>query len=132
MRWKLLLADDEPWILKSLCYLFENLKDQYEVVGTAKNGRDALALIHEKKPDIVISDIRMPGLDGLSLLKEAENLEHPPRIILLSGYAEFEYARQALRHNAADYLLKPLNRQDLLRVLGQVSSSARSNFHRMF
>ncbi len=121
MLWKILLADDEPWILKSLRYFLEHFPDKYEIVGEVRNGADAFKLIKTLNPHIVISDIRMPGMDGISLLEELHAMQLPTKVILLSGYSDFNYAKGAVRYNAADYLLKPLDRNELKCVLERIT-----------
>lgn len=116
-KYKVLLVDDEPIILRSLKAAIPWNELQLEIVGEAKNGEVALSLIAETSPQIVISDIRMPVIDGITLMKEV--LSHNPKLIFIfiSGYGEFEYAREALRQGAFDYLLKPIDHDELTEML---------------
>lgn len=118
--YKIFLADDEIWETIGLKKLIEKSGLPVQVVGEAENGIVALEQIEKKRPDILISDIRMPGLNGLELSQKMKekNLDVP--IILLSGYAEFEYARTALRWGVKEYLLKPVEQEVLNETLGKM------------
>lgn len=91
-----------------------------QVVGTAFNGVEGLKLLTEEKPDIVITDIRMPGYNGLEMIREMLNMGLKSQFIVISGYNEFEYARQAIRLGVADYLSKPVMVQDLEAALKKI------------
>ncbi|KAA9004096.1 response regulator [Paenibacillus spiritus] len=112
-RYKALLVDDEPIILRSLRAAIPWEELRIGIVGEARNGEAALKLIEETAPDIVISDIRMPGIDGLSLMRDVLSANDRLLFIFISGYGEFEYAREALRMGAFDYLLKPIDHDEL-------------------
>ncbi len=111
--WKVLLADDENLILKGLSKLIDWAALDIEVVGEALDGHGAEQLILEKHPDLVVSDIRMPGLTGLELMERHITGSHAPKFIFVSGYEEFEYVKQALSGGAVDYLLKPVSPEAL-------------------
>lgn len=110
---KVVIADDEL----PICRLIQALIDwdtlQMELVGVAGNGLEALALLKREHPDILITDIRMPGCDGLELIEKARNICGELQIVVISGYANFEYAQSALRFGVREYLLKPINREEL-------------------
>ncbi|MNW42269.1 two-component system, response regulator YesN [Fontibacillus panacisegetis] len=116
-KYRVILADDEPLILRSLKVAIPWDELNLEIVGEAKNGEEALKLVRELSPHMIISDIRMPGIDGITLMKEvmAENTKR--LFIIISGYGEFEYAREALREGAFDYLLKPIDHDELVEML---------------
>ncbi|WP_440321316.1 response regulator transcription factor [Laedolimicola sp.] len=121
------LADDEIWIVMGLKKLIEKSGEPFRVVGEANNGVTALEEIRRLRPDVVISDIRMPGLDGLKLLEEL-NLQTPgTKLVFVSGYAEFEYARKALQMGAVDYLLKPVEQEQLTEVLRRLGGQVEKN-----
>lgn len=82
------------------------LASMFRVVGEASDGKEALALIHVSQPDIVISDIRMPHMDGLELQRRIKKSYPNIKMIMLSGYDDFDYVRQALKNGAVDYILK--------------------------
>ena len=111
-----IIADDEI----SIRQLIKKLIDPsapLQIVGEAADGNSAYEMIQEKKPDIVITDIRMPGLNGVELMRKARENGIKVDFILVSGYRDFEYARSAVQLGALDYLLKPINREELNRVL---------------
>lgn len=117
---KLIIADDEHRV----CQLIENIlswKD-YGVVlsGTAYNGVDAFQLIQDVKPDIVITDIRMPGYDGITLIEKSKKIDPDISFIIVSGHRDFEYAQRALKFGAEDYLLKPVSRKELEQIILRV------------
>ena len=92
----------------------------FQVVGEANNGVMALEEIEKKKPDILFTDIRMPGYNGLELLELLRKKELDTKVVLISGYAEFEYAQSAIRNGAYDYLLKPIDQDKLQTVLERI------------
>lgn len=114
---KVIIADDEPRI----CRLIHMLADWHalnmEVVGTAENGLEALELITAWEPDILITDIRMPGCDGLALVSQAKKRFPQLQVVIISGYAQFEYAQTAIRCGVGDYLLKPIQKDALMATL---------------
>ncbi|MFP4979098.1 response regulator [Paenibacillus sp. CN-4] len=116
-RYRVILVDDEPIILRSLKAAIPWEELQLDIVGEARNGEAALREIEEKEPHIVISDIRMPVIDGIALMKEVLAANPKLAFIFISGYGEFEYAREALRQGAFDYLLKPIDHDELTDML---------------
>ncbi|MNI08562.1 putative response regulatory protein [compost metagenome] len=118
---KVLLVEDERWIRQSIRKMLDQIAG-FEVVGEAKDGHEALQLLQELTPHILLTDVRMPILNGLSLAAEARVLLPRIEIVLFSGYNEFEYVREGLRQGAHDYLLKPVQPEELERVLQQISS----------
>lgn len=109
---KVVLVEDEPILLKGLQYRMDWLANGCTVVGLAENGADGLKTIEETKPDIVITDIRMPYKDGLTMLQEAKK-RYTFEAVILSGFGEFNYAKQAITIGVHDYLLKPVDLSDL-------------------
>ena len=114
---KVLIADDEPKVL----LLIKNLIDWetlgLDLVATANDGVAALAAIAELRPDIVITDIRMPGYDGIELIGRAKELNPAIDFIIISGYRHFDYAQKAIRFGVEDYLLKPLKAVEINQTL---------------
>lgn len=110
---RVLIADDEERICQLILALGEWQRLGLEVVGTAQNGPDALQLLRTLTPDILITDIRMPGFDGLKVLEEARRELPGLEVIVISGYAQFDYAQTAIRFGVGEYLLKPINRNAL-------------------
>lgn len=115
--YKIFLADDEVWITMGLKKLIERSELPYSVIGEAANGVTSLEEVRSKRPDVLITDIRMPGLSGLELLEKINKENLGTKVVLISGYAEFEYAREGLRLGAFDYLLKPIEQEKLQEVL---------------
>lgn len=102
---KAVIVDDEPSVLEGLKIFVDWQKEGYEIVGEASDGLSAFPIICEKHPDLVICDIRMPGLNGLELLEKIRKTVSPvPKFLMLSGYSEFSYARKAMQLGAVGYL----------------------------
>lgn len=114
------IADDEMWVIVGLKKRIEKTGLPFQVVGEANNGVMALEEIEKKKPDILFTDIRMPGYNGLELLELLRKKEFDTKVVLISGYAEFEYAQSAIRNGAYDYLLKPIDQDKLQTVLERI------------
>ncbi|MFS0723407.1 response regulator transcription factor [Paenibacillus sp. 1P07SE] len=115
--YKVILVEDEVTIRNGLKQLIEDTIGGYRVIGEANHGKEALELLHVMQPDLLISDIRMAEMDGLEMIKRIRESHRQLHLIILSGYAEFEYAKHALRYGVADYLLKPIDRVELKQVL---------------
>lgn len=113
----IVIADDEKKICRLLEYLIDWEELGAELLGVAYDGISALQLIQEKKPDFLLTDIRMPGMDGLQLIEEAKKQNAAIKCIIISGYKDFQYAQQGIRYGVRDYLLKPINQEDLTRTL---------------
>lgn len=103
MQYTVLVAEDEPLALRTVCSIIEKRCPNFRVIATAENGRDALDKVRELKPDLVISDIKMPLLSGVEMAEMPDIC-----VLIISGYAEFEYAQSAIRSGVTDYLLKPI------------------------
>lgn len=116
--YKVLIVDDEPLIREGLRTIIDWEENGFTVAGVASDGVDALAKVPQLRPDLMIVDIRMPGMNGLSLMQTIrEQYDPAPRFIILSGHADFEYARQALTMRADGYILKPLEEEELVEAL---------------
>lgn len=115
--YKVLLVDDERIILEGISSMVDWQTHGAELAGTARNGIEALDFIEKHKPDIVISDIKMPGMDGLQLVEKAHELYPETAFILLSGFSEFDYARTAMQYGVKHYLLKPCNENAIIEAL---------------
>lgn len=115
-----MLVDDERMILDGISSIVEWNKLQTELTGKAMNGLEALKLMEKSTPDIVITDITMPGLDGIGLVAKAKELYPKVKWIFLSGYSEFDYAQQAMRYGVKHYLLKPCNENQISEAILEV------------
>ena len=118
---KVFLVDDEIIIREGISKSIDWEKEGYEYCGDAPDGEMALPLIEACQPDIVITDIEMPFMDGLELSKIIRKNMPRVKIVILSGHDEFEYAREALRIQISEYCLKPVSSSDLLEILQKVS-----------
>lgn len=114
---KLLIVDDEEAIRNGLCGLVDWDELGMRVAGCASNGSDALEMIKANRPDIMICDIRMPVMDGLTLLKRLVEEKIGIHTIILSGYNDFSYVKEALRYHVENYLLKPVDKDELVSTL---------------
>ena len=119
---KAYIADDEVWVVLGLKKQLERTGYPVEVVGTANNGLTAREEIMKLQPDVVFTDIRMPGVNGLDLLKEIGSLSSRSRVVIVSGYSDFEYARNAVSNHAYDYLVKPVRQENLDEILGKINA----------
>lgn len=110
---KIILVDDDPLALEGISRMLHWERFGGELAGCATSGSEAMQLLEQHRPEVVISDIRMPGMDGLDLARYIS--EHCPhtRMILISGHGEFEYAQRALQYQVTDYILKPITRAKL-------------------
>jgi len=111
---KVLIVDDEAPARARLEAMLESI-DGYSSCGDASNGAEALALAEQTEPDILLMDIRMPGMDGLEAAQHLQSLEQPPAIIFTTAYND--YALQAFETHAVDYLLKPVRQERLVEAL---------------
>lgn len=116
---RIVIAEDEPKTREGLINVIHRFTD-YEIVGVAGDGVEGFRLTQEMNPDLVISDIKMPGLDGLGMLEKIKEHQIDVQAVLLTGYSEFEYARKALQLQVVEYILKPLEIDPFLSVLKKV------------
>lgn len=122
---KVVVADDEARVCRLILMLADWDSLGMEVVGTASNGFEALDLVQEFHPDILITDIRMPGCHGLELIQQAKSKFPQLEIVIISGYANFEYAQSAMKLGVGDYLLKPIKREGLMTTLEKLGQKCR-------
>lgn len=116
VKLKAILIDDEINIIRNLQQVLPWDEQRVEVVGTAKNGVQALELIHAHHPQLIFCDIRMPVMDGIEFLQELRQIDQEAEVIMLTGYQEFEYARSVLRYQVMDYVLKPIDYDALIQL----------------
>lgn len=117
-----LIVEDEPLMREYLMLHLTSIHGMWKTEGCARDGLEALALLKARPFDLVITDIKMPHMDGLELA-DYIHVNHPGTdVIILTGYSEFDYARAAVRANAADYLLKPLQDVELHKALSKLAA----------
>ena len=118
---KVLFVDDEPFILQGLSVIIEWSREGFEIAGKVSNAYEALELLQKEKVDLVIIDIKMPGMSGLELVEKVrcEKLSDA-YFVMLSGYSDFHYVRTALQNECVDYMLKPVGQEELLAMLCKV------------
>lgn len=122
---KVIVADDEKRICRLICMLADWQGLGMEVVATAANGLEALDAIRQHQPDILVTDIHMPGCSGLELIARAKAIQPELEIIIVSGYAYFDYAQTAIKHGVGEYLLKPIKQEELMASLGKLGQRCR-------
>jgi YesN/AraC family two-component response regulator len=110
---KVLLVDDERWVRTALKWTINKLNLPLQVVHEAQNGLEALDWIKMNDVDLILTDIRMPIMDGLALVKELSGLEGEYDVIVISVHDEFQFVQQAIRNGVSDYLLKPVEESEL-------------------
>lgn len=119
---KVLIVDDELKICELISRLIDWETLHLSLIGFAHNGDSALSIITEKLPDIIITDIRMPGCDGLKLIQKAKEFKPSVSFIIVSGHSQFEYAQRAIQFGVTDYILKPIKKNDLTHALKTICS----------
>lgn len=119
---KIFLADDDRIIRLGLQKILTRASEEYEIAGQAADGEDALRQILQCRPDLLITDIKMPIMDGMELTGELRALGLPTKIIILSGFDEYDFVRTTMKNGAVDYLLKPVDRQELLDLVAATNA----------
>ncbi|WP_341278655.1 response regulator [Paenibacillus sp. FSL H8-0537] len=114
-----LLVDDEPRQLRAMATIIKSLRPHY-ALHTAADGEEALALINQFPIDVVMTDIRMPVMDGMELLKHLSTQNYQGKLVLITGYGDFNYAQQAIRLGIFDYIVKPIGKPDLEHLLDKL------------
>lgn len=118
--YRIMLVDDEEEVRKGIIRKIDWEHLGFEVVGDAENGEDALEKIEQLEPDVVMTDIRMPYMDGLMLTARIRQKYPSVKVLIFSGYDDFEYAQQAIKLNVTEYILKPVNVEELSEILDRV------------
>lgn len=129
MQWnRAILVDDEVFTRRGLLKLIDWEACGFQIVDEADNGEDALGLIERLQPDVVITDIRMPVLDGLELIRHVVSKDIvKPYFIIVSGYDDFNYAQQAVRYGVHDFILKPIDETEFSHALVRLSERLKSD-----
>ncbi len=111
--YRFLIIDDEPVVREGIAEIIDWKAHGFELVGTCRDGREGLRAVEELQPDVVLTDICMPFVDGLELASFIADQYPGTKTILLTGYDEFEYAQEAVKLKVHDYLLKPITAGEL-------------------
>ncbi|MBP3963176.1 response regulator [Paenibacillus lignilyticus] len=121
---KIVLVDDERSVLRGLQHIMAKHCTGHEIVGTAQSAEEALHVLKATEAEIVITDVMMPGMNGIELTRELSKLYPHLYLVILSGHAEFEFVREAMRCGAIDYLLKPCHYQTVIDLLDKIKDKA--------
>lgn len=121
--YRIILVDDEEEVRKSIIKKIDWQAAGFQVVGDAENGQDALEKIEVLKPEVVLTDIRMPYMDGLTLAGKLRQKYPSIKLVIFSGFDDFEYAKQAIKLNVIEYILKPVNVEELTAILQKIKSN---------
>jgi two-component system, response regulator YesN len=119
-KYKVLLVEDEQWVRKGLRRKIEELDLGFEVAAEAIDGLEALQLMEGMSPDLLVTDLRMPAMDGIELIRSAFFAYPGTAVIIVSGYGDFEYAQKAIKYEVRDFLLKPVSDEALAEALASV------------
>lgn len=126
---RVFVVDDEPSVLEGLKFMIPWNELDFELCGESTNGQDALSQIEELRPHLIITDIRMPLKNGLELIREVRKLDTVTEFVILSGYSEFAYAQEAMRHQVFHYLLKPLDKAEIISILLKIKNKLETVFY---
>lgn len=121
IMYTILIADDEPIIRQGLKCIIDWGKKGFSIAGESSNGEDALRFILTNNPDVVLLDIRMPKLSGLEVVKQARQNGYKGKVIILSGYSDFNYAKEAISYGVQYYLTKPIDENELMQIVSDTA-----------
>ena len=121
--YKVILVDDEQWSIIDMKKSFPFESMGFEIIGTYQNPVEALISILNHKPDLVLTDIRMPNLTGIDLMQKIREYGLQTEIIVISGYSDFEFAKQAITYGAIGYCLKPIDTKEAIDLMLKVKKS---------
>ncbi len=124
---KVLIVEDEIRIREGIRRLLNKTEEKFEVIEEAGDGEEGLALCEKLRPDLIITDVQMPKMDGLKMLKAISETGLMPKAIVLSAYSEFEYARGAMKLGVTEYLLKPINLNDFTQALNSIKQQMKED-----
>lgn len=121
--YKVMLVDDEEAVRQAIAKKLDWEAIGFEVIATAENGEEALELVEKLSPDVVMTDIMMPFMDGLTLCRKMKEAQRNIRIVIFSGFDEFEYAREAIKLEVEEYILKPIDSEELRDVFVRIKKN---------
>ncbi len=120
MAYKVLIVEDEKEKARGIAYLVEKYNPECTPVLLAHDGREGYKKAAKEQPDIILTDIRMPVMDGLEMIRALRGVDFPAEFIVLSGYAEFSYAKKAIELGVRDFITKPVDEEELSKTLSKV------------
>ncbi|MEH7356124.1 response regulator [Neobacillus drentensis] len=123
---EVLIVEDEAIIRQGLKVLLEEVIGGFQVIE-AKSGEEGMLIFHQRIPHLIVTDIRMRGMDGLTFISKVRQISKDVPIIILSGHSDFEYARSAMRFGITDYLLKPINRVELSEAISKIFKETKAD-----
>ena len=121
---RILIVDDHPVMCSGLSNML-NAQERMTVIGTTGSGSEALKFIAREKPDLMLLDLRMPGMDGISVLRALQSVQAPPKVLVLTSYEQDELIYQAIKAGAQGYLLKDTSETDLIAAITVVHAGRR-------
>ena len=121
-QFKVIVADDEKLIANNIARRIEESNGAFRVISRAGTGTEALEQVREMLPDVVFSDIKMPEMDGIELIARLRETQPDILCVIISGYSDFDYMKAAIQNSAVDYLLKPVNPEELKRLLQRLEA----------
>jgi two-component system response regulator YesN len=124
---KIMVVEDEIHSRMGLCKLISSMGKPYELIGEAEDGYEGMVMIKQLNPDVVITDIKMPKLDGLQMISNIRECHMEVMFVILSGYAEFDYARKGIQLGVEEYLLKPITPSALRETMERINSKLSQN-----
>ncbi len=119
---KAVIVEDEILIREGLCKLMEKMFPEISIAGVASNGEEGLLCVEEHKPELVVTDIKMPVMDGLEMLSIMQERGMSPKVIVLTAYSEFAYAQQAVKLGVCDYIIKPIVVQEFMTTIRKIQN----------
>ncbi|MCD8218012.1 MAG: response regulator [Clostridiales bacterium] len=129
---RVFVAEDEQRVQIGLCRLIKNYAPEHELVGTASNGDEALNRIQHLLPDVVFTDIKMPVMDGLTLIRKVREQGLATEFVIVSAHADFDFAKQAISLGVNEYLLKPVTKDELMDTLEKVEIKLEKRIQKKF
>lgn len=124
---RIVIVEDEPRIREGIALLLGRLGPEYQVVATAENGKIGLEQIQKTRPDLIITDVKMPEMDGVQMLTALRQQGIQTQAVVLSAYSDFSYAQKTMKLGVKDYLLKPIDRESFLEVLKEAGAQQQNN-----
>lgn len=129
--YQVMVVDDEPMAASLIVNIIKRKYSDFEIMGTAYDGEEALELMEEKgEPDVLITDIQMPVMNGLKLVEETKKRYPEVISVIVSGYQEFEYAKQAIAFGVCDYILKPIVPSEFSKLITRIGEKLRQKYYK--